>query len=101
MIGKSIPLTFAVILTSIRTSVGCLLRPIQRTTSIRGASIMESRDTICNEPDEVHSPFWGNQFPKRVDIPLVLNDIAVVLIQHISAAVSHIFGGTSSVPEFR
>ena len=33
--------------------------------------------------------------------PLVLNDITVMLVQHIGAAVAHIFGGTSSVPKFR
>jgi hypothetical protein len=39
--------------------------------------------------------------PKRVDVRLVLNDITVMVVQHISAAVPHIFGGTSSMPKFR
>jgi hypothetical protein len=51
--------------------------------------------------NEVHSPFRGTQFPKRVDIPLILNDITVMFVQHISASVPHIFGGTPSMPEFR
>ena len=46
-------------------------------------------------------PPGRDQLPKRVDVPLVLNDITVMLVQHISAAMTHIFGGITGVPESR
>ena len=40
-----------------------------------------------------------SQLPERVNIGLLLDHVAVVLVQHISAAVPHIFGNITSVPE--